>query len=435
MTPIQKYKLQQLDGGGRVICEQLPAVRSVSLGFWIGSGSRHERPDENGISHFIEHLLFKGSARFGAVDIARIFDSFGADINAATAREYTVVHARFLDAHLEEAFEVMADMVVRPAFAEIDQEREVVVEEIAMYEDSPADLVADYLVQAVFGDHPLGKSVLGTVPVIAGIDEPRLRRYHAEHYTRPNLVVAAAGNVELEQLAELAARHLDGAGADDAAPGDREPPPAEPAPRACFYEKDTQQYHVCIGGPGLPRGAADKFALSILDALLGSTVSSRLFQEVREKRGLAYSIYSYASFYADTGLVGIYFGCRSESVEPVTAIVREQLQSLMDDGVQAQELERAKESAKGKIVLGMETTHSRMSRLGKLTVTGSEILSIDEIIERIDAVTAEDVARVARRFYDPARLTAVAIGPEMGVFDAAAAELGGNRNLSVRACG
>jgi len=433
-TQIQKYKLTELDGGGRVVSEKLPAVRSISLGFWLGSGSRHERPGESGISHFIEHLLFKGSDRFPATEIAELFDSIGADINAATAREYTVVHARFLDEHLEEAFEVMADMVLRPAFREVDQEREVVVEEIAMYEDSPSELIADYLTSAIFGDHPLGKSVLGTAEIIGAVSAGQLRRYHSDHYTLPNLVIAGAGNIEQEELASLAAVHLEGANGDPAAAQTAAPaePPAGGSGGAAFYQKDTQQYHVCFGGLGLPRGSQDKYAVSILDSILGSTASSRLFQEVREKRGLVYSIYSYASFYSDSGLVGVYFGCRGDSVEEVTGIVSGQLRSLMDDGISGEELRRAKESAKGKIVLGMETSQSRMSRLGKLTVTGSEILTLDEIIEKVNAVTAADVQQVAQRLYDPDKLSAVAIGPDIDVFERAVRRLSGAQDTEIR---
>ena len=331
----------------------------------------------------------------------------------------------------------MADMVVRPAFVEIDQEREVVIEEIAMYEDSPGELIADYLTQSIFGEHPLGKSVLGTAEIIGSVSEQNLRRFHASHYTLPNMVISAAGNVEQEQLTALAAQHLDGANGAMAAAQTTEPPPvpARAAHSSCFYEKDTQQYHVCFGGLGLSRGSEDKFTISILDSILGSTASSRLFQEVREKRGLVYSIYSFASFYSDTGLVGVYFGCRGDSMAEVSGIVADQIRSVMRDGVDDRELTRAKESAKGKIVLGMETTHSRMSRLGKLTVTGSEILDIDEIIEKVNKVTAEDVMRLAREYYDPEKLTAVAIGPDADVFEGSLRRFSGDEQLVVRKCG
>lgn len=378
--------------------------------------------------------MFKGSSRFSATDIAQVFDSFGGELNAATAREYTVVHARFLDEHLKDAFEVMADMVISPAFNQVDLEREVVVEEIAMYEDSPGELIADYLVRSIFGSHPLGKSVLGTSEIIGAVSLDRVRGYHSGHYTLPNMVVAAAGNVEQEQLVELAEKHLAG-GNDEQAVAQLAPAAAVPdraADGACFYEKDTQQYHVCFGGLGLPRHSKQRFALSILDSILGSTASSRLFQEVREKRGLAYSVYSYSSLYSDTGLVGVYFGCRGDSVAEVTGIIVDQLESLMNDKVDDKELDRAKESAKGRIVLGMETTHSRMSRLGKLTVTAAEILSLDSIIDRINEVTADDVMALARRYYQPDNFTAVAIGPQVGVFEKALGVLKGQRELVVK---
>jgi predicted Zn-dependent peptidase len=368
------------------------------------------------------------------VEIAQIFDSFGGELNAATAREYTVVHARFLDEHLEEAFEVMADMIVHPVFADIDLEREVVVEEIAMYEDSPGELITDYLTQVIFDGHPLGKSVLGTTKIIGSVTPEQIRAYHGGHYTLPNMVVAAAGNIEQESLVELAAKHLAGGNGAAAQAATMTAPasPRKPAESACFYEKDTQQYHVCFGGLGLTRHSEQRFALSILDGILGGSASSRLFQEVRDKRGLAYSVYSFDALYSDTGLVGVYFGCRGDSVAEVTGIVVEQLSSIIVDGVGEDELARAKESFKGRVVLGMETTHNRMSRLGKLTVTGSEILSIDGIIERIDAVTADDVQSLAREFYRPGALAAVAIGPDVKVFETALDVLGGRRGLEVK---
>ncbi len=417
-----------------MVSERLKSVRSVSLGLWIGAGSRYERQAESGISHFIEHLLFKGSRRFGATEIAQIFDAFGGEVNAATAREYTVVHARFLDRHLQEAFDVIADMVLNPAFADIDSERQVVVEEIAMYEDSPSELIADYLTQAIFGKHPLGKSVLGTAAIIGSVTPDQIGEYHRAHYRLPNLVIAAAGNVEQERLVQMARTNLSGGnGSPPLAAALRPPEAPAGVAQASFYVKDTQQYHVCFGGPGLSRHSPKRFALSILDTVLGSTASSRLFQEVREKRGLAYSVYSYATNFSDTGLVGVYFGCRADSVAEVMSIVAGQLRSLAETSLGKEELGRAKENAKGRLVLGLETTHSRMTRLGKLTVTGSEILDIDEIIERIDAVTAAEVMELAADYYRPESLTAVAIGPEAEVFEKALAPMGGRRELTLMA--
>ena len=412
----------------------MPSVRSISLGLWIGAGSRYENPPENGISHFIEHLLFKGGSRYGAREIAEIFDSFGGELNAATAREYTVVHARFLDEHLVDALSVMSDMVLHPTFSEVDLEREVVVEEINMYEDSPGELIADYLTKAIFDGHPLGNRVLGSLDIIAAVGLDQIKVYHASHYTLPNMVVAGAGNLEHDRLVELATSYL----ALGNSTGPKEASLEQVAfsaasPPDCFYVKDTQQYHVSFGGVGVHRQDDRRFALSILDSILGGSASSRLFTEVRDRRGLAYSVYSYTSAFSDTGLIGIYFGCRGESVAEITRIVVDQLQSIMSQGITDEELIRAKESAKGKLVLGMETTHNRMSRLGKLAVTNSEILDIDEIIARVEAVSAEDVRNLAHELYQPDKLVAVAIGPEAHLLEGARGILGGKKELVVKA--
>jgi predicted Zn-dependent peptidase len=345
-----------------------------------------------------------------------------------------VVHARFLDEHLEDALEVMADMTLKPVFAEVDLEREVVVEEINMYEDTPGELIADYLTEAIFDGHPLGKSVLGPIDVIGSVSLEQISAYHRSHYTLPNMVVAAAGNVEHSKLVELATTYLaSGNQADSGSLAAQSAPPVkEIVPQNCFFEKDTQQYHVSFGGVGLARQDERRFALSILDSILGGSASSRLFQEVRDRRGLAYSIYSYASSYSDTGIIGVYFGCRGESVREASEIVTAQIRSIINDGVSDQELRRAQESAKGRLVLGMETTHNRMSRLGKLTVTNSEILDIDELIERIDAVTASDIRELAAEFYDPEKLVAVAIGPDPSLFQNALPALGAGRDLCIK---
>jgi predicted Zn-dependent peptidase len=410
----------------------MPSVRSVSLGIWIGAGSRFETVAESGVSHFIEHLLFKGSSRYDVTDIPRIFDTIGGEINAMTAKEYTVLHARFIDEHLERAFEVMADMALTPAFSDIDLEREVVLEEIAMYEDSPGDMISDYLTQAIFGEHPLGKSVIGTADIIKGMTLDQIRGYHAGHYTRPNMVVAAAGNVDHEQLNTLALKYLAGGNSEPSAAAAGNDAVPDQSNGAYIYKKDTQQYHVCFGGQGLSRHSDERFALSILDSILGSAASSRLFLEVREKRGLAYAVYSFDRMYSDTGLIGVYFGCRADSVAEVTSIIREQIESLIEDRVDDEELYRAKQSAKGRILLGLETSHSRMYRLGRLTVTGAEILRIDDIIKRIDDVTVEDIQDLARRLYQPDSLVAVAIGPDEQVFKKAMELMGSKRELLVR---
>src|SRR3954468_9746092 len=292
---MQKYVLSELDSGERVISEKVPSVRSVSIGFWIGAGSRDERDDRAGVSHFIEHLLFKGSQSYDAQQIAETFDAMGAELNAATSREHTVVYSRVPDRHVEEAVQVMTDMVFAPAFAELDQERDVVLEEIAMYEDTPGELVRDLFSEAVFGTHALGRPVIGTADVISTVSRRAIGAYHRAMYTGANIVVSAAGNVTHERLLSLLEHYEDRASLTRGRPRVRRPLVQEPAPGFRFQRKDTEQYHLCLGAPGISRSDRRRFAASILDSILGGSASSRLFQEIREKRGMAYSVYSFAS--------------------------------------------------------------------------------------------------------------------------------------------
>ena len=323
---MQKYVLSELDSGERVISEKVPSVRSVSVGFWIGAGSRDERSDRAGVSHFIEHLLFKGSRSYDALQIAETFDAMGAELNAATSREHTVVYARVPDRHVDKAIEVMSDMVFAPAFAEVDQEREVVLEEIAMYEDAPQDLVHDLFSDAVFGSHALGRPVIGTVEVISTISKRAIAGYHRSMYAGGNIVVSAAGNITHERLLSLLQRfEVRNALPVRASAHPRRPIGRIPPPGLRFQHKDTEQYHLCIGAPGIARTDRRRFAASLLDGILGGSASSRLFQEIREKRGMAYAVYSFASQYTDTGLVGIYVGTREENLAACVEICSEQI--------------------------------------------------------------------------------------------------------------
>jgi predicted Zn-dependent peptidase len=408
MSQTDGHQLTELGSGVRVVTEELPSVRSVALGFWIRVGSRNETVEQAGISHFLEHLLFKGTARFSSTEIDQIFDGLGAEINAGTGKETTSVYSRFLDQHLERAFDVMADMVLRPSYPDIDSERQVVIEEIAMYEDEPSDKVHDVLSRAVFGDHPLGRPIIGTADVIAGVPVPDIAAYHDGRYTAPNLVVAGAGQLSHEKLVSLVEE------AFTAGPGEANvPEAAQPtaSPRVCFHEKQTEQYHLCLGAPGLPRGDERRFILRVLDTLLGGSSSSRLFQEVREKRGLAYSVYSYASQYVDSGQVALYVGTRPDRVSEAMDVIGEELRKLQDpDSVTEEELVRAKENVKGRTVLSMESTLARMNRLGSSVLMGVPLLTLDEIVAAIDAVTLEDVAVLARELFDPARMSAAGVG-------------------------
>jgi predicted Zn-dependent peptidase len=412
-TVSQQHRLTELSSGARVVTEAMPSARSVALGFWVGTGARVESHDQAGLSHFIEHLIFRGTESFSSVEIDQIFDAMGAELNAATGKETTSVHARMLDDQLPRAFEVMSDMVLRPAFADVDPEREVVVEEIAMYEDDPQDKVFDVLGEAVFGEHPLGRAVIGRADVIASVTPEAIAAFHRERYVPANLVVAAAGSVEHEELVALTEAAMRDAAGPRPAPELGTP---ETERRICFVEKETEQFHVCLGAPGIARDDERRFALRVLDNILGGTSSSRLFQEVRDKRGLAYAVFSFATSYADTGNVGLYVGTRPEALAETLKVVGAELERFQDDPATPEELERSKENVKGRLVLSLESTQARMNRLGGAVLGGVPLLSVDAMIERIDAVSADDLRALAREFYDPAQLSAAGIGPAEGAF-------------------
>jgi predicted Zn-dependent peptidase len=414
---VQEYELSTLPTGERLISEAVPSVRSISLGFWVGTGSRDETEERAGVSHFIEHLLFKGSRSHGAQEIAEIFDTLGGELNAATSRETTVIYARVPDDRLETALDVMVGMVYEPVFAEVDSEREVVLEEIAMVEDNPQELVHDRVAEAIFGGHALGRPVIGRADVISSVSRRAIAAYHRRAYTAPNIVVAAAGNLEHGRLAELLAARLP---ATTAAPRRARRPVArrlEPGLR--FQRKPTEQYNVCLGAPGVSRRDERRFAASLLDAILGGSASSRLFQEIREKRGMAYSVYSFASQYSDAGQIGLYVGTREENLAECLEIAARELSDVAAGNVRPGELERAKENLKGRMLLSLESTSNRMSRLGRSLLTDTDLLSLDELIERIDAVEPEDVAALASDLLALEGLSAAGIGPDERRFQAA----------------
>jgi predicted Zn-dependent peptidase len=404
-----RAEVGELDSGIRVVTEAVPSVRSVALGLWVRAGSRDETTEQAGVSHFLEHLLFKGTERHSAIEISEIFDGLGASVNAATGKETTQLHARFLDTHTDEAFDLLAEMLLGPTFPEIDSEREVVLEEIAMYEDEPSDKVHDVLDEAIFDGHPLGRRVLGRAEVISSIPVPAIGAYHRERYTGANIVVAAAGNVEHDRIVELSRRHVE----PRAAEGERSElqAPGANGTRVCFQAKDTEQYHVCLGGPGIDRSDDRRYALAILDSVFGGSVSSRLFREVREKRGLAYAVGSYTQQFVDGGLIGLYVGTREDNVDEACEIIGRELASIHAEGIEDDELARAKEHVKGRMVLSAESTAARMSRIAKAVLFETELLTLDEMLERIDAVSSGDVAGLGRELYAPNSLSAAAIAP------------------------
>jgi predicted Zn-dependent peptidase len=453
LSTTQGYRLTTLDNGVRVVSEPLPSVRSVALGFWIGAGSAHEDDAQAGISHLLEHMLFRGSARYGSEEIDQIFDGMGAELNAGTDKEATSVYSRVIDRHLERAFDVIGDMVWRPLMGELEAERDVVLEEIAMYEDDPQDRVFDVLGEAVFGGHPLGRAVIGSAEVIRSVTVEQLRAFHVARYVPADVVIAAAGSVDHDALVAMASAAAGaygqaavdaGAGGDGGGGADEKEDgwsseralradadgQGEPAPpgcphtaadglgspsferRVCFLRKDTEQYHLCLGGRGIARDDERRFALRVLDNVLGGGASSRLFQEVRERRGLAYSVFSFSNLYAHTGEVGLYVGTRPENLSETVAVLAEELARCVREPADAQELERSRENAKGRLVLAMESTAARMNRLGSSVLCELPILSIEEVIARIDAVTIEDLKALAGELFKGPELSVAAIGPD-----------------------
>jgi predicted Zn-dependent peptidase len=392
----------------------------VSLGLWIGTGSRYESDAQAGLSHLLEHLLFKGTARYASLEIDQIFDAMGAELNAGTGKETTSVYARVIDDHVADAFDVMADMVFHPALTEIDSEREVILEEIAMYEDDPQEKVFDILGDAMFGSDPLGRAIIGRAEVISGTPAAEIAAFHAERYRPRNVVIAAAGAVDHDAFAALAAERL-GDLSGERAPAALQPAVAT-APAAHFERKDTEQYHVCLGAIGLSRHDDRRFALRVLDTIFGGTSSSRLFQEVREERGLAYAVYSFTSGYRDTGQVGLYVGTRADNLGPAMAVVGTELGRLRECAATAEELQRAKENLKGRVVLALESTGARMNRLGSEILAEEPLLTLDEVTDRIDGVTLDDLAELATELWAPERISAAGIGPDGEKFHAALGE-------------
>jgi predicted Zn-dependent peptidase len=410
----------------------VPSVRSVALSVWICAGSVLESADQAGISHLLEHMLFRGTDRYGSEEIDQTFDAMGAELNAGTGKEETTLYTRVLDRHLERAFDVISDMVWCPRLEELEQEREVVLEEIAMYEDDPQDKVFDVLGRAIFGAHPLGRAVIGAAEVISAATREQLTAYHAARYLPGSVVIAAAGSIEHEALVEMA-RAAETARAERMS-ADRSSGPAQAATevgvpefarRVSFLEKDTEQYHLCLGGAGLARDDERRFALRVLEGVLGGTSSSRLFQEVRERRGLAYSVFSFSNLYAQTGEVGLYVGTRPENLGEALAVLAAELERFVEDPADAKELIRSRENLKGQVVLSLESTTARASRLGASLLHDLPILSTDEVIERIDSVDIADLRELAAELFPARKLSVAGVGPGEAGFRAAIEPLTG----------
>ncbi|MEX2621413.1 MAG: pitrilysin family protein [Egibacteraceae bacterium] len=382
-----------LPSGARVVTEAMPHVRSVAVGFWVGCGSRDEQGAVAGASHFLEHLLFKGTSRRSAQEIAETVDAVGGDLNAFTSKEYTCFYARCLDRDLAMAVDVLGDMVTsaRIRTADVDAERDVVLEEIHMHLDTPDDLVHSVFSAAHFGEHPLGREVLGSEATITAMRREQVNRYYRRQYVPTNLVVAVAGNVEHDRVVEQVADALEGARDGGAATTRRVWPETAAQPRTAVTHKATEQAHLVLGGTGLRRGDERRWGAAVLNQALGGGMASRLFQEIRERRGLVYSVFSYHGMHADAGTFAVYAGTAPQKLDEVLQTVRAEFARALDGGLTAEELERAKGALAGSMVLGLEDTGSRMNRLGKAAITGTPLLSLDEMIAAVGAVTHADV--------------------------------------------
>jgi predicted Zn-dependent peptidase len=403
-------RVTRLSNGLKVITETMPHVRSVSVGVWVGSGSRRETPEQNGVSHFIEHMLFKGTTSRTAEDIARSVDSIGGNLDAFTAKEMTCFNTKVLDEHLPIAMDVLSDLVLNPRFdqEDIDKEKGVVLEEIKMDADSP-----DYLVHEIFSsnfwkDHALGRPILGTRETVKALTRDVIHDYYRSVYTPENLLVTAAGNLNHDRLVALVGERF-----DKLKPAGRAPAEAAPATHARVAlrsKKELEQVHLCLGVPSYPIPHEDRFHCYVLNTLLGGGMSSRLFQNIRERQGLAYSVYSDINPYTDTGCLMVCAGTSIESVRKLVDSVLKEFTQLKQAAIPAEELRRAKDHLKGSLMLSLESTSSRMSNLARQEMHFRRFFSLDELVESIEKVTAADVQRVAQIFFEQKQIALTILG-------------------------
>jgi predicted Zn-dependent peptidase len=399
-----------LPNGITIVGERMPAVRSAAVGVWIKVGSRHEVGAEAGVSHFLEHVVFKGTRRRDALAIALSLESVGGSLDAFTGREVTCYNARVLEEHLDLAVDVLADLALSPRIDPVDVEKEkgVILEEIHSSEDTPDDRVHDLFADTVWRGHPLGHRILGDEATVAAFTPEMVADYHGRHYVAPNLLLSVAGSFDWDRLVGMVERHF------DAAPGRsaRGLTKASPNGGGVFHHvQDLAQQHLCIGGVGLPHEHPDRFVLVLLSSLLGGGMSSRLFQRVREELGLAYSVYTFQSFHADVGMHGVYVGTGPETARDALEAIHLELADVADRGLPESELAMGKSQLKGQITLSLESVTARMYRCAAVELYGEPYRSLDEMLALVDAVTPEQVAEVAREFFAPERQTIVSLGP------------------------
>ncbi len=405
-----------LPNGLTVLSEHMPGVRSVSLGAWVRAASMHEPREKMGVSHLLEHMVFKGSERRSAKELALALEALGGSLDAYTGREHTAFQARVLDEHLPQAADVILDLMFRPAMrqADLELERGVVLEEIAMVDDTPDDVVFELHNAALWGQHPLGYSILGTEDTVRGLEVSDLRELHGRAYRPGNVILAAAGNVPHERLVAVLLEAGWGdlpAGDPATAPVPRVPPPRAAAPQDLAVERDTQQMHLVFGNVIVPHGDPRRYPLMLVNTLFGGGMSSRLFQRVREELGLAYSVHSFQSYHVTAGAQGIYVGCAPERAAEAVATVREELASLVQHGIPDAELAMGKQQLKGQMTLSMESVSSRMYRAAAVELYREPFRPLDEILKKVDAITSQEVATVCRDFYGVELQTVVRLGP------------------------
>ncbi len=388
---VEKY---QLDNGVRIVLENIPSVRSVAIGVWVGTGARYEQSNVNGISHFIEHMLFKGTANRTAREIAETFDRIGGHVNAFTSKEYTCYYAKILDTHVDVAIDVLADMYFHSSLDEneIEKEKKVVIEEIGMYEDAADDLVHDLIISASYGSHSLGQSILGTDSVLQQITRSDIVDYMDNHYTPERTVISIAGNIDYSIIDKIAAKFAHYHKKEKKV---EHKPPLYMSETLIRTKKELEQSHLCIAMPGLNLGHPDIYSLIVMNNILGGTMSSRLFQEIREERGLAYSVFSYHSAFIDSGATVIYAATRTDQLDQVTDQIRQIIYGLQKNGITQTELNNCREQLKGNLMLSLESTNSRMSRNGKNELMLGRHFTLDEMISLIDAVSIDSVKRVS----------------------------------------
>ena len=403
-----------LPNGLRLLTERMPHVRSVSIGVWLARGSRHEPEAQSGIAHFVEHMLFKGTSTRSAEDIAQTVDSIGGQMDAFTAKEYASYYFKVLDEHLSLAVDLLADIVMRPAFSQddISREKKVVLEEIKMVEDTPDDLVHELFTENFWRGHALGRPILGTRDTVDALSRDALRDYFVDTYAAPNLIVAAVGNIEHERVRDLVMRAFEGLPLSSR-PVAEEPPRV--VPHTQVRSKELEQSYVCLGTMGYQQDHSDRYISYALNTVLGGSMSSRLFQNVREKRGLAYAVFSGLSAYRDTGTMTIYAGCANDAVSELIDVVVAELRRLKEEPMPETELRRAKDHLKGSLMLNLESTSSRMSHLARQEIYFDRQYGLDETLEGVERVSSDDMRRVARDLFADDALGATVLGAVNGL--------------------